>query len=265
MSADVLSLAPTLCEESLALLEQVKPVLDQGPYAVGHSHRYYQELYRVGERVIEVLRSKRARDGLPANTVLHLQDVTRPAGDGRIAEVVVQKLLAGTLAEESPMWVAAQLEGSPFAIAMQGWYFVETVHTVLDWQIKICYPIVGRNKSEAFRVSVQKREFFAGHECFAISEFTPEIGYADPIFYEGGLCINWGAPRIGFGQLYLSRRADGRLVCDAEHMDQAFVRAVLARLADEIHVLDDEEIKQYVPPPVDDLAEDDSSDEDTHA
>ncbi|MBC8737037.1 hypothetical protein F6X40_09470 [Paraburkholderia sp. UCT31] len=51
---------------------------------------------------------------------------------------------------------------------------------------------------------------------------------------DGSLALNWSAAGIGFGQLYLSVGADGKLHADTETMGAQFVRAVLLRLVDEM-------------------------------
>ena len=48
----------------------------------------------------------------------------------------------------------------------------------------------------------------------------------------GALIVEWGCPKIGFGELRIWFNDDDKLCIDTEYMSDEFVKAVLCKLVD---------------------------------
>lgn len=45
-----------------------------------------------------------------------------------------------------------------------------------------------------------------------------------------GFCIEWGDPKIGFGDINIELKDDGKVHMDAEHMSNEFIEVSLSKI-----------------------------------
>jgi hypothetical protein len=224
-------------------------VLSSGvkPFAQGQSGRYLQQLYRIAENVVEICKVSPPRDSRAEGAILSAkvlsykplstedldQLLARLADDAEFPQLHwLERVKALELADQ-----LKQKEDRAPTIILQGWFYLEAIHIVGDYLLTISYPLTRQDGTLPFNVAVRPRITRDALECFSLSPYTPEITHVDSVFSDSALNLWWEAKYIGFGQIHMHCKA-GELHCDAETMNHDFIRAVLAKVADGISVLD---------------------------
>ena len=59
-----------------------------------------------------------------------------------------------------------------------------------------------------------------------------------------GFCIEWSDPTLGFGEINIELKDDGKIHADAEHMSNEFVEAALSKILPFI-IRDDIKEREY--------------------